>query len=153
MLKEGQERNAKLVAAAIDESHKNNLPVAVHATERITAQLAVEAGADYLVHDVDNEVVKDSFVQLLKNKHTVLCPTLVVALNYGKVFSKTYKFTDDEKKYSDSEQVATIENFPQPDTVLGKRLIASIKTGRSWHDKPKPIPSLLSILKNLLMQE
>jgi imidazolonepropionase-like amidohydrolase len=34
------------VKAAIDEAHKNNKRVAVHATERITAQLAVEAGAD-----------------------------------------------------------------------------------------------------------
>ncbi len=33
-----------LVKAAIDESHKAGLRVAVHAFERLTAQLAVEAG-------------------------------------------------------------------------------------------------------------
>ena len=36
--------------------------MAVHATERITAQLAVENGCDYLVHSVDDEVVSDDFL-------------------------------------------------------------------------------------------
>ena len=73
----GARKNLVLVKAAIDEAHKNNLRVAVHATERITAQLAVEAGADFLVHSIDDEVINDSFVQLLKKNKTVLCPTLV----------------------------------------------------------------------------
>jgi imidazolonepropionase-like amidohydrolase len=103
----GAKANQPLVKAAIDESHKHNLRVAVHATERITAQLAVESGADYLVHSVDDEIVSDSFVQLLKTHNTVLCPTLVVGTNYGKVLSGKYQFTDDELRLSHPEQVAT----------------------------------------------
>ncbi|HRF20320.1 MAG TPA: amidohydrolase, partial [Chitinophagaceae bacterium] len=61
-VEKGARKNLALVKAAIDEAHKNNKRVAVHATERITAQLAVEAGADFLVHSVDDEIVPDDFV-------------------------------------------------------------------------------------------
>src|SRR5690606_29124792 len=47
-------KNLSIVKGIIDEAHKNNLKVAVHATDRITAQLAVENGADFLVHFIDN---------------------------------------------------------------------------------------------------
>lgn len=43
----GARKNYEIVKAAIEEAHKNNKRVAVHAMERITAQLAVEAGADF----------------------------------------------------------------------------------------------------------
>ncbi|MEM7039904.1 MAG: amidohydrolase family protein, partial [Bacteroidota bacterium] len=45
-----------MVAATIDESHKHGLKVAVHATELRTAKLALKAGADFLVHSVEDEV-------------------------------------------------------------------------------------------------
>ncbi|RYF92371.1 MAG: amidohydrolase, partial [Chitinophagaceae bacterium] len=81
-------KHLPVIKAVIDEAHKNNLKVAVHATERIAAQLSVENGADFLVHSVDDEVVGDDFVRLLKDKKTVLCPTLVVSHNYSKVFGQ-----------------------------------------------------------------
>ena len=77
-----------MVQAVIDEAHKHKLRVAVHATERITAQLAVEAGADLLVHGIDDEPVDAAFVQLLKNKNVVLSPTLVVSHGYRKCFRR-----------------------------------------------------------------
>ncbi|HEX4877243.1 MAG TPA: amidohydrolase family protein, partial [Chitinophagaceae bacterium] len=60
-IEKGARKNLPLVKAAIEEAHKNNKRVAVHATERITAQLAVEAGADFLVHSVDDEIISDAF--------------------------------------------------------------------------------------------
>ena len=66
-----------IAKAIIDEAHKNNLKVAVHATERITAQLAVENGCDYLVHEVEDEVVPDDFIQLLKTKKLLFAPHLL----------------------------------------------------------------------------
>ncbi|RYF82420.1 MAG: hypothetical protein EON98_11345 [Chitinophagaceae bacterium] len=89
-----------LVRAAIDEAHKNNLRVAVHATEQITARLAVEAGADYLVHGVEDEPIDASFIQLLKTKKTVLSPTLVVAGNYNRVFGQAYQPTVEDVRYA-----------------------------------------------------
>jgi imidazolonepropionase-like amidohydrolase len=116
----GARKNLPLVQAAVDEAHKNNLRVAVHATERITAQLAVEAGADFLVHSVDDEIINNDFVQLLKKKNTVLCPTLVVAGNYGKVFGDTYHFTTDELNLSHPVTAGSIIDYPWPDTATGK---------------------------------
>lgn len=116
--------------AAITAAHKNKLRVAVHATERITAQLAVEAGADYLVHDIENEVVQENFVNLFKNKHVVLCPTLVVGGNYGKVFAGKYSFSNDELKLDNPEQVKTITDYPLPDTVNGKLMIDRLANGK-----------------------
>ena len=46
-IEQGAKKNLPLVKAAIDEAHKNGKRVAVHATERITAQLSIEAGADF----------------------------------------------------------------------------------------------------------
>nr|AIA14105.1 Amidohydrolase family [uncultured bacterium] len=89
----GARKLLPLVQAVIDEAHKNNLRVAVHATERITAQLAVESGCDYLVHGIDDEIVQNDFVQLLKKKNVVLCPTLVVGENYGEVFGQQYELS------------------------------------------------------------
>ena len=122
-VEKGARKNLPLVQAAIDEAHKNNKRVAVHATERITAQLAVEAGADFLVHSVDDEVVPDAFVQLLKQKKTVLCPTLVVMGNYGKVLGDHYHFTTDELNLANPQTIGSVLDYPWPDTSMAKLYI------------------------------
>lgn len=101
-----------LVQAAIDEAHKNNLRVAVHATERITAQLAVQAGADLLVHGVEDEPIDASFVSLLKQKGTVLSPTLVVAGNYMKTFAQDYRPTAEDFRYAHPTPLTSLYNLP-----------------------------------------
>jgi hypothetical protein len=100
--------------------------VAVHATERITAQLAVEAGANFLVHSVDDEIISNDFVKLLKQKNVVLCPTLVVGKNYAKVFSDNYHFSTYELSRSHPFTISTIIDYPWPDTTLGKKYT-------TWH--------------------
>lgn len=127
-VEKGARKNLPLVQAAIDEAHKNNKSVAVHATERITAQLAVEAGADFLVHSVDDEVISDAFVQLLKQKKTVLCPTLVVMGHYGKVLGDHYHFSTDELNLANPETIGTVLDYPWPDTSLAKTYIKSMKS-------------------------
>lgn len=117
-IEKGAKKNLSLVKAVIDEAHKNKLRVAVHATERITAQLAVEAGADFLVHSVDDEIISHEFAQLLKKNKTVLCPTLVVMGNYGKVLGDQYHFSTDELTIANPTTVASVLDYPQPDTTL-----------------------------------
>ena len=56
-VEESARKNLPIVKAIIAEAHKNNLKVAVHATQRFTAQLAVENGADFLVHSVEDEIL------------------------------------------------------------------------------------------------
>lgn len=149
-VEKGARKNMALVKAAIEEAHKNNKRVAVHATERITAQLAVEAGADFLVHSVDDEIVPDDFVKLLKEKKTVLCPTLVVAGNYGKVLGDTYRFTTDELKITHPELAGTIIDYPLPDTALAGMYINFLKNP-AQHQKQRQTDSVMAVnLKKLL---
>jgi imidazolonepropionase-like amidohydrolase len=142
-------KSLPLVQAAIDEAHKNNLRVAVHATEKISAQLAVEAGADFLVHSIDDPI-DDQFVQLLKKKGTVLCPTLIVGNGYGKAFGHRYKFTTDELQLSNPTNVASILDFPWPDTAIARRYI-NASSGPVAEAKEKKEDSILaSNLKKLI---
>lgn len=122
----GARKNYEMVKAAIDEAHRNNKRVAVHATDRITAQLAVEAGADFLVHSVDDEIVTNDFVKLLKQKNVVLCPTLIVSRNYERVLSDNYKFTTYELNHAHPFVISTVLDYPWPDTTLGKNRITRL---------------------------
>lgn len=123
---QGAQKNLPLVKAAIDEAHRHHVKVAVHATERITAQLSVEAGADFLVHNVDDEVVSNDFVALLKKNKTVLCPTMVVGGNYGKVLGDTWHFSTEELALAHPAAIGSILDYPWPDTTLAKLYIRSI---------------------------
>lgn len=107
-IEESARKNLPIVKAIIDEAHKNNLKVAVHATQRITAQLAVENGADFLVHSVDDEILKDDFVQLMKKNKTVLCPTLIVHGGYTNTFGQNMNPNTYELARSDPFQLGTL---------------------------------------------
>ncbi|MEO7524083.1 MAG: amidohydrolase family protein, partial [Ferruginibacter sp.] len=107
--KEGSARKYQpVVKAIIEEAHKNNLKVAVHATERITAQLAIESGCDFLVHSVDDEIVSDDFIKLIKSKHIILCPTLVVFDGYGKSFGQQLDFSLNELRHANPQQLGSL---------------------------------------------
>lgn len=95
----------------IDEAHKNNLKVAVHATERVTAQLAVESGCDYLVHDIEDEVVQDDFIQLLKSRKVILCPTLIVAGGYENTFAQKNNYSFYDLVNSNPRQIGSITDL------------------------------------------
>ncbi|CAL2101388.1 Amidohydrolase [Tenacibaculum sp. 190130A14a] len=94
--KEEANKNFDLVKATIAESHKNGLKVAVHATQLHTAKLAVKAGADILVHSVDDEEVDDEFIKMLKEKNIVYVPTMIVSKNYQKSFAQSIKFSSED---------------------------------------------------------
>lgn len=126
----GAKKNLPLVKAAIDEAHKNNLRIAVHATQRITAQMAVEAGADFLVHSVDDEIISDAFVQLLKKKGTVLCPTLIVYEDYSKALGDYFHFSTHELNTVSPWTAATVIDYPFPDTALATRYISAMNSSQ-----------------------
>lgn len=108
-----------LVKSVIDEAHKNHLRVAVHATERITAQLAVENGCDYLVHSVDDEILQPAFIQLLKKNGVVLCPTMTVPSNYMDVFAQSTHFNGHTYAYANPTALGSLFDLQHlPDTAL-----------------------------------
>lgn len=144
----GARKNLPLISAVIDEAHKSKLRVAVHATERITAQLAVEAGADFLVHNIDDEVVTESFTSLLKKKGVVLCPTMVVEGNYEKVLADKYSFSTDELSLNNPVTTASILDYPWPDTTLAKLYIKNLAI-RAQNKDLKEEPVAITNLKKL----
>ncbi len=112
-------KNLPIIKAIIEEAHKNNLKVAVHATERITAQLAVENGCDFLVHSVDDEIIKDDFVELMKKNKTILCPTLVVYNGYENTFGQKLKMSNQELKTANPFQLGSLLDLKHlSDTLL-----------------------------------
>src|SRR5205085_10029827 len=97
------------VRATVEESHARKIRVAVHATELETARAAVEEGADILVHSVVDKPIDDTFVKLLKDHGTILCPTLVVFERYGRTFSHQLNLTPEEKAWGNPEVIASLD--------------------------------------------
>src|SRR5216117_1406970 len=108
--------------ATIDESHAHKIRVAVHATELETARAAVEEGADVLVHSVIDKPVDEAFVKLLKDRHTILCPTLVVFERYGRTFSHQLNLTPEEKAWGNPEVIASLDVTKIPPDKLPDRI-------------------------------
>ncbi len=137
----GKDKNAKEEAARkflptakaiIEEAHKNNLKVAVHATERITAQLAVEAGCDYLVHSVDDEVVSDEFLKLLKSKNVILSPTLTVYSGYNKTFAQELDFSTNELRWANPQQLGSLYDIKHvPESALVEAYKKSVRNKKA----------------------
>jgi len=111
-----------IVRATIEESHAHKIRVAVHATELETARAAVEEGADVLVHSVTDNPVDDAFVKLLKDRHTILCPTLVVFERYGRTFSHQLNLTQEEKAWGNPEVIASLDVTKIPQDKLPERI-------------------------------
>ncbi|MGH8567457.1 MAG: DUF309 domain-containing protein, partial [Gammaproteobacteria bacterium] len=102
---------ADWVRAAIEEGHRAGVRVAVHATQLEIARAAVLAGADVLVHSVDDRRVDDGFVRLLKERDVVYVTTLGVNQGYREVFEQRFKPTDLERRVGDTEALATLRDL------------------------------------------
>src|SRR5881296_3981304 len=115
-----------IVRATVEESHAHKIRVAVHATELETARAAVEEGADVLVHSVIDKPVDDAFVKLLKDRHIILCPTLVVFERYGRTFSHQLNLTPEEKAWGNPEVIATLDVTKIPPDKLPDRIKSAL---------------------------
>jgi len=115
-----------IVRATIEESHVHKIRVAVHATELETARAAVEEGADVLVHSVTDKPADDAFVKLLKDKHVILCPTLVVFERYGRTFSHQLNLTPEEQRWGNPKVVASLDVTKIPQDKLPQRVKESL---------------------------
>ncbi len=127
------DKNFAIVKHIAELSHKHNLKLSVHATQLETAKLAIKAGADILVHSVDNTVVDQEFIELVKSNDVTYIPTLIVSKNYGRSFLATpsnhyqdlefghpsvYRSLTDLKKYTDKEVPERIKNLRKDDSRL-----------------------------------
>jgi len=136
-----------IVRATIEESHAHKIRVAVHATELETARAAVEEGADVLVHSVIDKPVDEGFVKLLKERHTILCPTLVVFERYGRTFANKLNLTPEEREWGNPEVIATLDVTRIPQDQLPDRIKTALADPAAALDRIKKTYEIA--LKNL----
>ena len=129
------EKFRPVVHAVIEESHAHNLRVAVHATELEAARTAVDEGADFLVHSVTDKLVDESFVKLLKQKGTILCPTLVVFERYGRTFANKLNLTPEEKAWGNPEVIASLDVTKIPPDKVPERIKSALANPEAVLDR------------------
>ena len=105
---EDLDRQAGLVEVAIAEAHRLGLRAAVHATQLATAKAALAAGADILVHSVDDRRIDSEFLAMLKARNVIYIPTLMVTERYDAVFSNSVKLLDIERRLGDPEVIRVV---------------------------------------------
>jgi imidazolonepropionase-like amidohydrolase len=129
-----------VVKAAGDAAHAAGVPLAVHATELATAKAAMRAGADYLVHSVEDEPIDDEFLALAKKNRILYCPTLFVINGYQYAFSGTWKPTDAEKRLGDPQILASMDDLRKmPADAIPERI------RKAMDNPPQPKPGEVSL--------
>lgn len=97
-----------VVRAAAEEAHAAGVRLAVHATELAVAKAALRAGADYLVHSVEDAPVDEEFLALARRNRALYCPTLFVRSGYALALSGTWKPTQEEQRLADPQIVGAM---------------------------------------------
>jgi len=97
-----------LVRAAIEVIHARGVRAAVHATTLDTARVAVDGGADILVHSVGDREVDEAFVKAVVARKVIYVPTLIVGKSYRDVRRRTVTFEPFERKCA---PVTSVESF------------------------------------------
>ncbi|WP_282080229.1 amidohydrolase family protein [Aquimarina algiphila] len=111
-------KNFPIVKHIAELSHKNNLKLAIHATDLNTAKLAVKAGADILVHSVRDEIIDDEFAKILKKNKVTYIPTLIVSNNYTKTFFSELSMHPQDLNYANPKAYASLFDLEGLDSRL-----------------------------------
>lgn len=110
---------AALVRAAIETIHAAKLRAAVHATTLETARIAVDAGADILVHSVGDREVDEDFVTKVVARKIIYVPTLVVGRSYREVRLRQVSFEPFERACAPEKTIDSFALLPQlPESAL-----------------------------------
>jgi imidazolonepropionase-like amidohydrolase len=116
-----------IVRAVGEAAHGAGVPLAVHATELMTARAALRAGADYLVHSVGDEPVDAEFLALIKKNNALYCPTLWVLSGYGQALSRSWRPTAAEQRLADPQILSMLTSLePIPKEDMSPRLVQRI---------------------------
>jgi imidazolonepropionase-like amidohydrolase len=132
-----------VVSAAIEEAHGAGIRVAVHATELETARAAVRAGADILVHGVEDRAIDTEFLTLLRERNTIYTTTLDVYGGYLRTFTRRPGFTEREYALADPHVMGTLMDLRHlPDSVVPAPI-------RQLAGVPLPEQPLATLIANL----
>jgi imidazolonepropionase-like amidohydrolase len=130
---------------AIDYAHERGARVIVHATELETARLAVESGTDILAHSVFDTDVDDAFLNLVKSRNVIYCPTLVVVGNYGYTFHQAPNLSAVDLRLANPDVVATLFQMQDVQDALAPAALAAIRARRA----PEPPHAAMRNLKRV----
>ncbi len=112
------EASAPFVMAAGHEAHSHKLPLIVHATGLAEAKAALRAGANVLVHSVEDLPVDQELIDLAKKNGTILIPTLTVLDGYMRMYrgvvDQKAPVVDDPNRCVDA---ATLEKVAETATL------------------------------------
>ena len=133
-----------IVRTTADAAHAAGLRLAVHATELVVAKAALRAGADYLVHSVQDEPIDEEFIAMARARRILYCPTLFVPMGYFYALSGTWQPTEAERRLADPQVLAALH---LPDNIPKDRLPPRI--AELMHEPPPP-PQPTIAMQNLI---
>ncbi|WP_447726189.1 amidohydrolase family protein [Sphingomonas koreensis] len=132
-----------IVRAVIEEAHAAKIRVAVHATGLETARAAVQAGADILVHGVEDREVDAAFLALLRKRGVIYTTTLDVYSGYRRTFTRQPGFTEREYTLADPHVMGSLGDLRDlSEAIVPERI-------RKMAGTPLPAAPLDMQLRNL----
>ena len=134
-----------IVRATADAAHAARLRLAVHATELVVAKSALRAGADYLVHSVQDEPVDEEFISMARARHILYCPTLFVTLGYSYALSGLWQPTEAEQRLADPEILARL-HLPHG-TATDRLPERMVKLMSEQREPPPPAVAMQNLLR------
>jgi imidazolonepropionase-like amidohydrolase len=99
------------IRAAIREAHTLGLRVAVHATQLEIARRMVDAGADILVHSIDDRPVDRELLSSMRSRGVLYIPTLGVSRRYAEVLGQQLELTPFERAMGDAGVIASLADL------------------------------------------
>ncbi|HZP87503.1 MAG TPA: amidohydrolase family protein [Burkholderiales bacterium] len=120
-----------IVRAAGEAAHAAGVRLAVHATELAVAKAALRAGADYLVHSVEDAPIDEEFVRLARARDVAYCPTLFVHEGYALALSNRWQPTPAEQRLADPQVLTMMRDL---DIIPREKLPAWMRRAieQSW---------------------
>lgn len=94
------EKTLPVVQHIAKRTHEAKLKLAVHATEFKTADAALDAGADILVHSVEDQIVTEAFIKKLLTRKVTYIPTLTVTDGYITAMNGNLKHRPHDLRYA-----------------------------------------------------
>ena len=130
------------VRAAIEEAHAAGVRVAVHATQFRVARAVVDAGADILVHSIEDRVMDSAFAASLAARGVLYTPTFAVREGYHRALGLFFAPTAMEARVGDPAVVTSL---------VGLRAIPSGERPPGLYPRlPEPTPGPARINLGLL---
>jgi imidazolonepropionase-like amidohydrolase len=135
-----------IVKATAEAAHAAGVRLAVHATELDVAKAALRAGADYLVHSVEDKPVDQEFLTLAKRNRALYCPTLFVVMGYRYALSNTWRPTGAERRLADPQILAAMGDLARiPPEKLPERVAKAMADPGEIDPSPVELRNLRTV--------